>query len=112
MKHSPTPWAARPYERCDRRWVSEIVDSSGNCIAETTVSYLSREHDNAIENAEFIVKTANSCDRLEKENSRLRTALETISKTIWENIDPFCNDDCCAPWRDVAKIADSALQEN
>ena len=39
----------------------------------------------------------------------MREALEEISREIWESIDPFCNDDCCKPKRELAKIADAAL---
>lgn len=39
----------------------------------------------------------------------MREALQKISETIWSQIDPTCNDDCCKPWRELAKIADAAL---
>ena len=39
----------------------------------------------------------------------MREALEKISKKIWDSIDPKCNDDCCRSWRELAKIADAAL---
>ena len=38
-----------------------------------------------------------------------REALQTISRMIWERIDPYCNDDCCKPWREIARIADKAI---
>ena len=41
--------------------------------------------------------------------AEMREALEQISREIWESIDPFCNDDCCKPKRELAKIADAAL---
>ena len=41
--------------------------------------------------------------------AKMREALEEISREIWESIDPFCNDDCCKPKRELAKIADAAL---
>lgn len=40
----------------------------------------------------------------------MREALHKISTTIWMRIDPTCNDDCCKPWRELAKIADAALK--
>ena len=40
---------------------------------------------------------------------KMREALEEISREIWESIDPFCNDDCCKPKRELAKMADAAL---
>ena len=39
----------------------------------------------------------------------MREALGEISRKIWESIDPFCNDDCCKPKRELAKIADAAI---
>lgn len=36
-------------------------------------------------------------------------ALQKISHSIWSSIDPTCNDDCCKPKRELAKIADAAL---
>ena len=41
--------------------------------------------------------------------AKMREALEEISREIWESIDPFCNDDCCKPKRELAKMADAAL---
>lgn len=41
--------------------------------------------------------------------AKMRNALEEISREIWESIDPFCDDDCCKPKRELAKIADAAL---
>lgn len=41
--------------------------------------------------------------------AKMREALEQISREIWESIDPFCNDVCCKPKRELAKIADAAL---
>ena len=41
--------------------------------------------------------------------AKMREALGEISQKIWESIDPFCNDDCCKPRRELAKIADAAL---
>lgn len=43
--------------------------------------------------------------------AKMREALNEISQEIWESIDPFCNDDCCKPKRELAKIADAALAE-
>ena len=48
------------------------------------------------------------CNRLGNA-AKMREALEEISREIWESIDPFCNDDCCKPKRELAKIADAAL---
>ena len=42
-------------------------------------------------------------------SAKMREALGEISREIWESIDPFCNDDCCKPKRELAKIADAAL---
>lgn len=42
-------------------------------------------------------------------NAAAREALEKISHWIWSTIDPTCNDDCCRPFRELAKIADAAL---
>ena len=41
--------------------------------------------------------------------AKMREALEEISRELWWSIDPFCNDDCCKPKRELAKIADAAL---
>ena len=41
--------------------------------------------------------------------AKMREALKEISREIWESIDPFCNDDCCKPKRELAKMADAAL---
>ena len=41
--------------------------------------------------------------------AKMREALGEISREIWESIDPFCNDDCCKPKRELAKIADAAI---
>ena len=41
--------------------------------------------------------------------AKMREALGEISLEIWESIDPFCNDDCCKPKRELAKIADAAI---
>ena len=41
--------------------------------------------------------------------AEMREALHKISETIWSKIDPTCKDDCCKPWRELAKIADAAL---
>lgn len=48
------------------------------------------------------------CNRLGN-TAKMREALEEISREIWESIDPFCDDDCCKPKRELAKIADAAL---
>ncbi len=40
----------------------------------------------------------------------MREALQKISHSIWSSIDPTCNDDCCKPWRELAKIADAAIK--
>ena len=50
------------------------------------------------------------CNRLGNA-AKMREALEEISREIWESIDPFCNDDCCKPKRELAKIADAALAD-
>ena len=41
--------------------------------------------------------------------AKMRETLGEISREIWESIDPFCNDDCCKPKRELAKMADAAL---
>lgn len=40
---------------------------------------------------------------------KMREALELIIRSIWERVDPDCNDDCCRPWRELAIIAEKAL---
>lgn len=37
--------------------------------------------------------------------------LKSISKEIWETIDPFCNDDCCRPFREIARKIDAFLAQ-
>lgn len=39
----------------------------------------------------------------------MRDALQQISLALWSEIDPGCNDDCCAPKRELARLADAAL---
>ena len=39
----------------------------------------------------------------------MREALRRISHQLWDWVDPGCNDDCCAPKRELARIADAAL---
>lgn len=43
--------------------------------------------------------------------AHLSAALQQISRELWGMIDPGCNDDCCAPKRKLARIADAALAE-
>lgn len=32
--------------------------------------------------------------------------LKEVSREIWEGVDPYCNDDCCKPWRELARKID------
>jgi hypothetical protein len=52
------------------------------------------------------------CDRPERAPGNvaaLREALRQISLALWGQIDPGCNNDCCAPKRELARLADAAL---
>ena len=53
-------------------------------------------------------QSVTNCNRLGNA-AAMSEALGEISRKIWESIDPFCNDDCCKPKRELAKIADAAL---
>ena len=60
------------------------------------------------ETNEAAKQSVTDCNHL-GDAAKMREALGEISRKIWESIDPFCNDDCCKPKRELAKIADAAL---
>ena len=85
---------ARRFETAAKREREAGADAAQICgeIGEMIVKEATREKSSQVGNA-----------------AKMREALGEISREIWESIDPFCNDDCCKPKRDLAKIADAAL---
>jgi len=57
---------------------------------------------------EFSAK-CRACKSAPGSAAAMREALRQISLALWSEIDPGCNDDCCAPKRELARIADAAL---